>query len=58
MDVRRENTDVRWVGLRPLVETNPSNFRIFPMDICLSLPHGTTLKALIRMLIHMFLDVR
>jgi hypothetical protein len=30
MDVRRENTNVRWVGLRPLVETSPSNFRFFP----------------------------
>jgi hypothetical protein len=39
------------------VETNPSNIRIFPMDICFLLPHGTTLKALIRMLIQMFTDV-
>jgi hypothetical protein len=27
------------------VETNQSNFRIFPMDICLSPPHGTKLTA-------------
>jgi hypothetical protein len=27
------------------VETNQSNFRIFPMDICLSPPRGTTLTA-------------
>jgi hypothetical protein len=31
------------------VETNPSNFRICPTDIC-SLPDGTMLMALIRML--------
>ncbi len=35
------------------VETNQSNFRIYPTDIRLSLPHGTTLTALIRMLIRM-----
>ncbi len=43
------------------VETNQSNFRIKHTDIYLSLPHGTTLKALIwmlRMLIQMFADVR
>jgi hypothetical protein len=27
------------------VETNQSNFRIYPMDIRLSLPHGTMLTA-------------
>jgi len=27
------------------VETNQSNFRIYPMDIRLSLHHGTTLMA-------------
>ncbi len=29
-------------------ETNPSNIRIFPTDICFLLPHGTMLKALYR----------
>jgi hypothetical protein len=33
------------------VETNPSNIRIFPPYICFLAPHGTTLKALILMLI-------
>jgi len=32
------------------VETNQSNFCIYPTDICLLQPHGTTLKALIQML--------
>ncbi len=27
------------------LETNQSNFRIYPTDICLSSPHGTTLTA-------------
>ncbi len=27
------------------VETNQSNFRIYPTDICLLMPHGTTLTA-------------
>jgi hypothetical protein len=27
------------------VETNQSNFRIFPADICFLLPHGTMLMA-------------
>jgi hypothetical protein len=44
------------------VETNQSNFRIYPMDICLSPPHGTMptalLEMLIQMLIQMFVDVR
>ncbi len=40
------------------VETNPSNIHFFPIDICFQLPHGTTLKALIQMLIRMFADVR
>jgi hypothetical protein len=43
---------------RQWVETNPSNIRIFTTDICFLRPHGTTLKALIRMLIRMFADVR
>jgi hypothetical protein len=38
MDVR-EHVSEQWV------ETNQSNFRIYPMDIHLSLPHGTTLTA-------------
>ncbi len=40
------------------VETNPSNIHIFPTDISFLPPHGTTLKALIQMLIWMFGDVR
>ncbi len=40
------------------VETNPSNICIFPTDIDFLLPRGTTLKALIRMLIQMFADIR
>jgi hypothetical protein len=36
------------------VETNPSNICIFPTDICFSLPHGTTLKALIQMFIQKY----
>jgi hypothetical protein len=35
------------------VETNKSDFRIYPTDICLSPPHGTTLTA-----IQMFADVQ
>ncbi len=38
MDVR-EHVSEQWV------ETNQSNFRIYPMDIHLSPPHGTTLTA-------------
>ena len=33
------------VAERQWVETNQSNFRIFPTDIRLSPPHGTTLTA-------------
>jgi len=40
------------------VETNQSNFRIYPTDNRLSLPHGTTLKALIWMLQMLNTDVR
>jgi len=29
------------------VETNQSNFHIYPKDIHLSLPHGTTLTAIL-----------
>ncbi len=39
------------------VETNRSNFRIYPTDIRLSLPRGTTLKALIQMLRMLNMDV-
>jgi len=40
------------------VETNPSNIRIFPMDIHFLPPPGTLLKTLIKVLIQMFPDVR
>jgi len=36
-------------GVYQWMETNQSNFRIYPTDVHLLLPHGTTLTA-IRML--------
>jgi hypothetical protein len=50
--LNRQPTRVEHIA--QLVETNPSNIRTFPTGIRFPPPHGTTLKALIRM----FADVR